>query len=161
MRCPIETQENAELLLAYCARRLDLETAAVLEHHMESCPACRTFHENQKAVWRALDLWEAMPVSDDFDRRLYNRIETEGSPLWRRLLRPLQPLLARQSIPLAAAACLLVMAGILLEHPGNLTTPVPPTRAEVVQAEQVERTLEDLELLREFQLTPPPDNRSM
>lgn len=161
MRCPIETQENAELLLAYCARRLDLETAAVLERHMESCPACNAFHAAQKTVWDALDAWEATPVSDDFDRRLYARIETEGISLWRRLLRPLQPLLARQAIPLATAACLLVMAGILLEHPGSVTLPNQSPHMETVQAEQVERTLDDLELLSEFQLTPPPDNRTM
>ena len=31
MRCPIETQENAELLLSYSARRLDPRATAILE----------------------------------------------------------------------------------------------------------------------------------
>jgi PAS domain S-box-containing protein len=62
MRCPIETQETSELLLAYCARKLDPGTAATLERHMASCPACRELYEGQRAVWAALDAWDDLPV---------------------------------------------------------------------------------------------------
>ena len=74
MKCPIEIHENAELLLAYCARKLDPETQTILERHLAVCPACRDFKAGQEAVWQALDSWEAVPVSADFDRRLYRRI---------------------------------------------------------------------------------------
>ena len=77
MRCPIESQENAELLLSYSARRLNPESTAILEAHMELCPACREFRDSQKALWEALDQWEARPVSPDFDRRLYRKIEEQ------------------------------------------------------------------------------------
>src|SRR5579863_10126731 len=94
MRCPIETEENAEVLLAYCARRLDPEVAAILEGHMKVCPACRSFQESQQVVWESLDSWEALPVSAEFDRKLYQRIEAEGrSSWWQRLVGPFQPLL--------------------------------------------------------------------
>jgi anti-sigma factor RsiW len=155
MRCPIETQESADQLLAYTARRLEPEAAAVFERHMESCAACRQFAQAQQAVWSALDAWEAMPVSVDFNRRLYRRIEEQGS-WWQRLTRPLRPVLVRQGLPAAAAACLLVTAGILIERPGS--TPSESQSAQIeavqaVQADQVEDALEDMELLREFHST--------
>src|ERR1051325_5022425 len=96
MKCPMESHENAELLLAYCARRLDPETQIVLERHMAVCPACREFQKGQEIVWNALDAWEAMPVSVDFDRRLYRRIEEEEARAswWSRLMRPFRPMFA-------------------------------------------------------------------
>jgi len=151
MRCPIETQETAELLLAYSARKLDADTAAGLEQHLRLCPACREFAEGQRLVWEALDAWESVPVSPDFDRRLYARIDREVS-WWQRVARPFRPMLLRSGLPVAAAACLLVMVGIALERPGSMPDiPVPqPPGVEAVQPDQVENALEDIELLREF-----------
>ena len=90
MNCPIESPEGPALLLAYGSRRLDAHAAAALEQHLESCSACREFVAGQSAVWNALDLWEAAPVSPDFDRRLYRRIE-EQVAWWELLLRPFRP----------------------------------------------------------------------
>jgi anti-sigma factor RsiW len=145
MRCPIETRETADVLLAYCARRLDAEAAAALERHMASCAACREVYEGQRAVWKALEDWEAAPVTPDFDRRLYGRIEREASaPWWRAALPPGG--LMRRVLPIAAAAGLLVMAGGLIDN-----GPSPDmARSETVRVDQVERTLEDLELLHAF-----------
>ena len=149
MKCPIETQETSEVLLACCARRLDAQTRALLERHMRDCPACREWYAGQRAVWDALDAWEPLPVSPDFDRRLYRAIDRdERSAWWRRLARPPGAALLRRALPVMAAACLLVVAGALVD-----TSRRPPARAgelrmDVVQAEQVERTLEDMELLQ-------------
>lgn len=148
MKCPIECEENAEILLAYCAGRLDPDKVADLEEHMLVCPACRSFQEAQQAVWNTLDTWEVPPVAQDFDRRLYQRIQAEGESWWRRMI---QPALIRQGLPIAAAACLLVMAGMIVERPREPSKPVQsPVRVETVQAEQVERTLDDMELLHQF-----------
>jgi hypothetical protein len=54
----------------------------------------------------------------------------------------------RQALPLVATACLLLIASFLVQQPDKLA-PVQPS-SEVVQADQVERTLDDLELLRQF-----------
>src|SRR2546425_9355970 len=48
MKCPIETQESGELLLAYCSRKLDSARTRILEDHIEICPACRQFADGQK-----------------------------------------------------------------------------------------------------------------
>ena len=157
MRCPIETQDSAELLLAYCARKLDLESRTILERHMAVCPACQEFQHNQQAVWDALDAWEAEPVSRDFDRRLYRRIEQQGH-WWERVTRPLRPVFASallgRGVPIAAAACLLVIAGVILERPANVTVPESSSevRVEAIQPDQVERALDDMDMLRQFRL---------
>ena len=164
MRCPIETHGNAELLLDYCARKLNPELTAVLEAHMDICPSCREFRDGQRALWMALDQWEAAPVSPDFDRRLYRRIEREGRDgFWTRLFRPLQPVFFRPVAPLAATACLLLAAGFLVQTPSlNLASLEDgPKAREVEQVEQVERTLEDLEMLRQFNLAPPDAETSV
>jgi anti-sigma factor RsiW len=148
MRCPIETQETSELLLAYCARKLDPGSAATLERHMAFCPACRELYEGQRAVWDALDAWEALAVPADFDRRLYNRIDDERrSPWWHRVVRPLRPVLRHRALPVAAAACLLVVAGAIMQSPRR---PALVEKVECVPADQVERSMEDLELLHAF-----------
>jgi anti-sigma factor RsiW len=160
MKCPIETHENAELLLAYCARKLDPETQGILERHLAVCPECRNFQKSQETVWQALDAWEAMPVSADFDRRLYGRIEEEQahSAWWSLVARfravVVVPLISR-SVPVAAAACLLMLAGVILEGPNHVTAPEDVAeRIESIQPDQVERTLDDMEMLRQFRLNP-------
>ena len=151
MKCPIETRENAELLLAYCTRKLDAESTATLERHMEICLACREFASGQRAVWEALDAWEATPVTLDFDRRLYRRIDREVS-WWHLLRRPFRPVLVRQGLPIAAAACLVVMAGVLLERPASAPPTKQPQSAQVedLQADQVEHALDAMHMLGEF-----------
>lgn len=169
MKCLIETQESVELLLAYCARKLDAGNAAVVERHVGVCPACREFANGQRALWEGLDTWEAAPVSPDFDRRLYQRIEKEVS-WWDLLIRPFRPMLAdrpgsgfartrrlshnafRQGLPVAAAACVVVMAGALLQRPVKMQ-PAPATESaqlESVQPEQVEHALEAMQMLSDF-----------
>jgi anti-sigma factor RsiW len=151
MKCPIETRENAELLLAYCTRKLDAESTAILERHMEICPACREFSSGQRAVWEALDAWEAAPVTLDFDRRLYRRIDREVS-WWHLLMRPLRPMLVRQGLPIAAAACLVVMAGVLLQRPASAPPAAQPQSAQVeaFEPDQVEHALDAMHMLGEF-----------
>jgi len=152
MICPIETQENTELLLAYSAGKLDAGTTSVLERHLAVCPACREFVGNQRAVWAALQTWEAPPVSPDFDRRLHQRIEKEVS-WWGRLIRPFRPMLVRQGLPVAVAACVVVIAATLLQQRPDAAEPFPPTESaqlEAIQPEQVEHALEDMQMLSDF-----------
>lgn len=155
MKCPIETRENAELLLSYSARRLDAETASMLEAHMASCSACREFRDSQTALWATLDEWEARPVSLDFDRRLYRRIEEQQQlGWWARLFGPARPMFLRPALPLAATACLLLVAGFIIDTPVRRPAPVAEA-PQVREVEQVERTLDDMEMLRQFNLAEP------
>lgn len=151
MHCPIQ-KENADVLLDYCARRLDAGRVAILERHAAGCPECRQALESQQAVWAALDAWDAMPVSLDFDRRLYRRIEEERRAgwlrgLWQRAFASGENVLGRPAFGLAAA-CVTVLAVFLVQSPVPVETESQPLRAEVVDFEQVERTLEDIEMLK-------------
>jgi anti-sigma factor RsiW len=159
MKCPIETRESAEVLLAYCARKLDAESTAAIERHIGICPACREFSRAQRAVWEALDAWEAAPVSADFDRRLYRRAGQEVS-WWDLVTRPFRPMLVRPGVPIAAAACLVMIAGVVLQRPASLPPPAAPESAQVeaVQPDQVETALEDMQTLREFNRLVRPDS---
>jgi anti-sigma factor RsiW len=160
MNCPMEDR-NSEKLVAYAAGELDRKTSAAIERHLSACPACRSLAAEQAALWNTLDIWEAPPVSSDFDRLLYRRIRDEVRlSWWERLSRPFRPMPLRQALPLGATACLLVIAVFLVQQPDRLA-PVHPS-GESVRADQVERTLDDLELLRQFDKanqaeTPPSD----
>jgi len=148
MNCPIANR-NPGMLVAYAAGELDPGTAGALKRHLDGCAACRSMAADQTAVWKALDAFEAPAVSPDFDRRLYRRID-EGLRRWwwERLTRPFRPTPLRQVLPLTATAGLLLMAGLLLQHPGQIA-PVAQ-RGQIVRADQVESTLDDLDLLRQF-----------
>jgi anti-sigma factor RsiW len=142
-------ERRPAILVAYAAGELDRETASALERHLADCAACRPVAAGQTAVWEALDAWEAPPVSPDFDRRLYRRIdEGPGISWWERLTRPFRSMPLSQALPLTALAGLLLMASLLLHRPGP-TAPVAQQH-EVVGANQVENTLDDLDLLRQL-----------
>jgi hypothetical protein len=151
MKCPTETPQSVELLLALTANRLDGPQAAAMAEHAAACPACRAFTAAQDAVWESLDAWEAPPVSADFDRRLYQRIE-EQVPWWDRLLRPLRPLVFNRAMPIAGAAGLLVAVGLWIEQPGAVPVPPVPESAqmEAIPPDQAQHALEEMDLMRQF-----------
>jgi len=161
MKCPMETRGSAELLGFMEPGQLDAETTALLEQHIEICPACREVVGGQRAVSAALDAWEAPPVSADFDSRLYRRIENDVSSLglswwglsWGGvLIRAFRPMWVRQGVPVAAAAAIMLLAGTFLERPASVE-PVAPTESaqlESVQPEQVEQALEAMQMLSDF-----------
>ena len=158
MDCPIKTQENTDWLLDYAAGRLRGQRAAQFARHVDTCGDCAAFVSAQQVVWNALDQWEPEALSLDFDRRLYESIE-EARPssallrALRRLFGPLQPLW-RPVVPLAAA-CLLIVAGVMLHAPRAVIVPADsPMRVEKIEPEQVERTLDDMQMLRELAVTP-------
>src|ERR1051325_3145565 len=153
MICPIKNKENTEWLLDYSAGKLDRERAAAMTQHIEICPDCAHFIEGQQVVWNALGQWEPEPVSSDFDRRLYRMIDQKERRSWiSRLFQPLQPLW-RPVVPVAAAA-LLILVGVVLRTPDAAVNSIhPQTRVEAIEAEQVERALDDMQMLRELELT--------
>ncbi len=167
MNCPLDTRENTQLLLDYCTRKLEPDSVAILERHIAICAACRELARGQRAVWHALDAWEAAPVSADFDSRLYRRIEAQV-PWWTLVVRPFRPpfrtVTLWRSLPALAMACLLVVAGVVLERPAGAPAPAATDRAQVdsVQPEQVEHALDAMEMLNEFSRhvrTDSPDSK--
>jgi hypothetical protein len=168
MSCQIRSEEHTDHLLAYSAGKLDGEAAAKLELHMSSCDECAAIGKAQSGVWNLLDNWEVRPVSADFNRRLYARIDAASSESWLDRVSAsvndfLRPVFARPAFPLAAAS-LVIVAGFVFDHPGTSFSPgskKPELHASsidmnakadlnTVEADQVESTLEDMEMLRQF-----------
>jgi anti-sigma factor RsiW len=152
MTCPLRTEET-DLLLDYSAGRLDAARAAVFAHHMETCPDCASFRMEQKTVWDALDAWEPAPVSMDFNRRLWQRIDAAGvAPWYRSLVESLRFANWKPVVPLTAAI-LVIAAGFLLDHPGAVNNTVPGVSLN--EATQVEQTLDDIQLLDQLDAVMP------
>jgi anti-sigma factor RsiW len=144
MNCPIGRQP--ELLLEYSAGRLATAEAAELERHLATCPECRSVAAAQSAAWNALDAAEAPPVSPDFDRRLWARIQAEEGRGWRARV---SAFLFWRPAMAAALACVLIVAAVFVQRPRPATDRV---HADSIDAERIERALDDLEMLRQFAL---------
>ena len=159
MNCPLKRVETTDLLLEYSARRLDAVKAAALERHVEVCGECSAFLAAQTAVWDALDEWEPPPVSMDFNRRLWQRIDRAAElPWYRGLFKALGAANWKPVFPMAAAV--LVIAGaFLLDHRGEM--PVTPTPGvSIIEADQLEQTLDDIQLLRQLDSVTAPSGTS-
>jgi len=160
MTCPLQTQEM-DLLLEYSAGRLNAAKRASVEQHMDICANCAAFRTGQAAVWDALDLWEPAPVSVDFNRNLWRRIDAVATEPWYKHLahsfyfgnwKPVLPL---------TAAVALIAAGFLLDHPGARPA---ETGFTLNEAQQVEQTLDDIQLLHQMDAggtTPDSNSKTM
>lgn len=162
MNCPLGREETAHIPLEYSAGRLDKSRAAVFERHMESCPECVTFLAEQAAVWDALEAWEPPPVSLDFNRRLWQRIDAaDAAPWYERLIESLRFAQWKPVLPLTAAI-LVIAAGFVFDHPGGKTSvasgPSVASSVSVTEAEQVEQALDDIQLLRQLNAATGPGN---
>jgi len=148
MKCPMESEENRDLLLEYGSGERGAGSAA-FERHLEDCSACQGFVAGRRTVWAALDEWEAPAISTDFNRQLHQRIEQEVT-WWDRLFRPLRPMLAWHGLPVAAAAGLVFTVGVMFERPAGVAPQSNTMRVEVFEPEQVVNAIEDLEMLDKF-----------
>lgn len=159
MICPLQTEET-DLLLDYSAGRLDAAKSAALVQHMENCSACASFRLEQTAVWNALDLWEPASVSMDFNRRLWQRIDAAAAAPWYRSLRDSVRFANWKPVLPLTAAIIAIAAGFLLDHPGS-QTPLPAVSVigvSVKEADQVEQTLDDIQLLQQLDAVTPPNS---
>jgi anti-sigma factor RsiW len=159
MNCPLRKEDAAHILLDYSAHRLDPAKAAALERHMETCAGCAAFRVEQAAVMHALDAWEPAPVSLDFNRRLWRRIDgAEAAPWYARLVESLRFAQWKPVLPLTAAI-LLIAAGFIFDHPAQRTSAAPAqaSSVSVSEADQVEQTLDDLQMLHQFNAATPGD----
>jgi hypothetical protein len=159
MNCPTKRNEDAEILLDYCAQTLSPVQKAEFEIHLKQCADCSRIVDAQNEVWGSLDAWTPPPVSANFDARLYARIAQEQvAPAWqtwlRRVFQPPVPYsLWKSAVPLGAA-CAVLALGLALRTPDAMDAPAHPSpvypsmvHADKVDIEQVEQTLDDIDIL--------------
>jgi len=153
MKCPLSSEQTAELLLDYSAGRLDAARRVTLEQHMKGCVPCSGFREEQASLWAALDSWEPEPVSSGFNRSLWQRIDAAAAAPWYRKLAGSLSLGGwKHAFPLAAAL-LIVAAGFVLDHRGAgqaSGTGMNGAAVSIMEADQVEKTLDEIQLLKQF-----------
>ncbi len=178
MMCPMQSRENAEILLDYCARTLPADTLARMDEHVAICPSCKEVLGAQQQVWSALDEFDAaeLKVSADFDRRLYARIEAEHrEPFWvrgwRKLFQSGQPGAWRPAVSMSLAG-VAVIGLLLVRLPNGEVAPSPvasPTAPVVVHTaiidkqdvERLDSALEDIEMLHQLSSTTAGSSNSL
>ena len=160
----MECGEIADLPLEFAAGRLDEAAAARFQAHLQTCSGCRELVEGRRGVWQALDAWEEPPVSVDFDSRVYSRIEhartEQDVSWWDRAFPWLRPVWMRRGLPIAAAAGLVVIAGIAVDRSTSVK-PAPEKRAiqmESLRPDQADAALQDMEMLQEISGPAAPDS---
>src|SRR5947209_1806656 len=153
------TTEDTETFIAYGAGTLSPEAEASLLAHLEGCADCQRLADAQRKVWSAMDAWTPAALSSNFDERLYARIAAEQmKPWWRRTLADALDRLSlnwswKPAMPVAAA-CAVLFGAFLLK------SPVPEQQSTVsvqprVDIEQVERALDDLDMLKQIGVAAP------
>ncbi len=156
MDCPAHDSGKSGIFVSYAAGTLSGVELEALERHLEVCAECRREAAAQREVWAALDVWTPAPVPPDFDSRLYERIAAEGSRRWWHFaLRPEFSFRFRAAAPVAAA-CLTLLVALLLRAPQAPRPAALPPAAAVstapvkIDADQVERSLDDIEMLKQM-----------
>jgi len=163
MDCPLKSEDTLDVLLDYSAGKLDRARTARLEQHKLVCAECSAFLAGQIDLWQTLDAWDPEPVTPDFNRRLWQRVDAEAAAPWyRKLADALSMGVWKPALPLTAAV-LLVTAGFMLDHPSaRPVTPAIETASgvSVIDADQVEQTLDDIQLLRQLDASSTDPNSS-
>ena len=123
-------------------------------HWLDQEPELRTLFEQQQALFRAMDLWESEAPSSNFDQAVYARIEqdAEARPFWHQLLfASWKPAL---TAGLAAAALLLGTLVFDFESTQEPTQVAVKSAPEAEYYEEIERALDDMEMLVNFDAFP-------
>lgn len=156
MDCPLKAgrADVAEtgIFVAYSAGTLAPQQTLAFAEHLESCRECRRMASAQQQVWAALDAWTPAAVDSNFDAQLFARIAADQEmPWWRRVLqatnwswKPAMPV---------AAACGALLVAFLIKSPLQERQPlssVQRSNQPRVDIEQVERALDDIDMLKQI-----------
>jgi anti-sigma factor RsiW len=146
MNCLQNDPRGAEILMDYCAGKLDAIRSVEWETHFHECAACRERVDAHRRVWEALDEWKPVEVSPDFDARLYGSIAAEAGRLWWRRI------LAKPLVPIVAAAAMLAL--VVARMPELRSTPQPRAvkttaapAGQRIDLQQLEQALDDMDML--------------
>jgi anti-sigma factor RsiW len=155
VHCPMQTGDEsaAAILLDYVDRKLDADTMERVDRHVAQCDQCHRMVESQRMVWAALDEWRPEEITDSFNARLADRLAAEQrAPWWKSLTAPVSAWW-KPAMPLAAAACMLLVAvGLWKAGPSaqDFEKKAAVHFSGQQDPQQLEDTLSDLEMLRQL-----------
>lgn len=145
MNCPFRNrnEDEIDIPLDFAAGRLDASRAALFSRHAQTCNDCSVFLREQGQVWGALDEFSAPALTVNFTPGLWRKIDAAAlSETWfTRFRDAMREGIWRPAIALAAAAAFMV-TGFVYDHRASALT------VSVAEAEQLQHTLEDLQLLQ-------------
>lgn len=137
--------DSAETLFAYIDGTLAPAETQALERHAASCESCRKLIDGQRAMWSTLDEWEAPELTPDFNRNLHAAVAEESRrSFWSRLAEIAAAYLTPRNVLVPAGALAAVVMGVMLTRP---VAPVVEQKAGLDEVKQIERTLDDLDVL--------------
>ncbi len=125
---------------------------------LESSRELREVQKQQQAVWSAMELWESVEPSMNFDRQIRERVEELSARRpWFRGWFPAP----RPGLAMALTALFVVAAGVVRQQPRL----GPETVARVLETgaadeayfEEFSRALDDFEMLAELDIAPRPE----
>lgn len=158
MQCPTRDGDQDGQLIAFAAGHLAPQEELAVRRHIANCEPCARFVQAQADLWSTLDEWEPLSVSPDFDAKVYARIAADiQQPWYKRIFRYRRPDWAFRPMMSIAAACAVVLLAFLLREPAPLKQ---PPQSEIsgakVDIEQVERALDDVEMLKQLGMVAAP-----
>ena len=121
---------------------------------LESSQELREVQKQQQAVWSAMELWESVEPSMNFDRQIRQRVEElSARRSWFRGWFPAP----RPGLAMALTALFVVAAGVVRQQPRlgpETVARVLETAAAEAYFEEFSRALDDLEMLAELDIAP-------
>ena len=146
-QCLLNEAERAEILLAAgCGVG---ELSGVQAAHVRLCGSCSEACARQAALWKTLGDWTLPEISSNFNRDLYAKIDLLSQQSWvDRIASRMRTWLAQPALAVATVA-LVLTAGFVFDHSAGKAH-LPAVVVSTTEAEQVEKTLEDMEMLRLF-----------
>ena len=170
MECPLKANDRtgeayrkaSEAIIAFGAGSLPAVDTIAYRQHLDNCAECKQTVEAQREVWSALDSWTPDHVPSNFDEGLYVRIhayeqQSRLTRVWRRVVDNFSEWSWKPLMPVAVACTVLMVASLLNSPiPKHLSPPSVEKASDTrVDLQQVERALDDLDMLKQFGLTSP------
>jgi len=131
---------------------LDEAEQSQFEQWLEREPELKAVFEQQLALFETMDQWETAEPSAGFDEAVYARIRRDGEPFWCRFLfASWKPALGAG---LAAAAVLIGVFAFDQQPVDEPAQVAVKSAAEAEYYQQIERALDDVEMLIDFEAFP-------
>jgi len=157
--CPWASRSGEARLLAFVAGRVRGPDGIRLRAHLEDCHRCSEYVAKQKAIWGILDEWEPEFTRPDFTSDVVVRVNNLPPENW--FVQSGRFIMARMFRPACTVATIsaLLAISLYIRNPFVTSTQAPfaprvvaaaPQGISPVEAEQMDRALDDLQLLHQL-----------
>jgi len=163
MRCPQTSRGGEAKLVAYVAGKVRGPDGARLRAHLDDCARCNEYVAGQKAIWQLLDEWEpefpTVGCNSTFGKDVAVRVASLPPDPWFVksgrwvMARVLQPALTVTAITAILAVGFYIrdpFGASSRNSPGKQSGVVAKQGISPVEAEQIDRAFDDMQLLHQL-----------